>query len=324
MTSPTEDHTRPTQAEGLSTPGSTVEPVPTVVLRRSKSARLKGAQNDESIRYAFARMVRKPLPALSLMILTFMGIMVVFPDLFTQFKPGQQDLSAVMQDPSPEHWLGTDALGRDLWSRIVHGARYTLGLALVANIIASVVGGLLGTFAGYIGGIVDNALMRILDVFLSFPGIVLAIAFMAVAGSGTPSLVFGVVLYTFPLYARVARAATLSVRSHDFLASARLSGRRTLTIMFDHVVPNISATMTALAVVRMAECILTISALSFLGIGLEPGVPEWGQMLSDGRQYMLSRPDAVLYPGLAIMLAVLAINVLGQYLTDIFDPYQKS
>ncbi len=225
-----------------------------------------------------------------------------------------------LEGPSLEHLLGTDGLGRDLFSRLLHGSRLTLGTALLAALLVTVLGLLVGTLAGYAGGIVDTFLMRVVDVVLAIPGLVLA---LAVAGLFTPSLLavmLGLVTIWWAGYARVVRALILGLRGRPFVEAARSVGASEGRVLLRHVLPGVISPVVVLATLDIGQLVLVISGLTFLGLGAPPPTPEWGAMLNDGRVYFLSDPHVVLIPGVAISLAVLGFNLLGDGIRDALDP----
>lgn len=225
-----------------------------------------------------------------------------------------------LRRPGTDHLLGTDGLGRDLFSRLLHGARLSLGSATLAAALVSLVGLVVGTVAGYVGGFVDKILMRLVDVVLAVPGLVLA---LAVAGLFEPSLLavmLALVTVWWAGYARIVRGLVLSIREQPFVESARSVGAGEWRVVSRHVLPGVVSTVVVLATLEIGQLLLVISGLSFLGLGSPPPTPEWGAMLNDGRVYFLSDPHVVLVPGIAISLAVLGFNLLGDGIRDVLDP----
>jgi peptide/nickel transport system permease protein len=238
------------------------------------------------------------------------------------YSPYAQDLGARLRPPSPDHWLGADELGRDILSRLLHGARVTLLIVALVVVIVGPVGLAVGTVAGYAGGWVDGALMRVTDVFLAFPRLVLALAFVAALGPGIQNAVIAIALTSWPPYARLARAETLAVRRSDFIAAARLAGASPARIVWGHVVPLCLSSVIVRLTLDMAGIILTAAGLGFLGLGAQPPLPEWGAMISTGRQYMLDAWWVAAAPGIAIVTVSLGFNLLGDGLRDVLDPKQ--
>jgi ABC-type dipeptide/oligopeptide/nickel transport system permease subunit len=234
--------------------------------------------------------------------------------------PYAQDLGRSLEGPSGEHWLGTDQLGRDLLARLVLGARFSLVIGLGATLFGLVVGGTAGVLGAYLGGVVDAVVLRAADLLLTFPGILIALMVVAVTGTGLANVVVAVGLRGVPVFARVARASTLVAREHDSVMAARALGASTGRLLARHVVPVLTNSLVVLAALQVATAILVGSTLSFLGLGVPPETPEWGAMLNGGRRYMLQQGQLVVYPGLAIMLTILGINLLGDGLRAALDP----
>jgi ABC-type dipeptide/oligopeptide/nickel transport system permease subunit len=234
--------------------------------------------------------------------------------------PYAQDLSLALEGPTPAHWLGTDQLGRDLLARLVLGSRLSLAIGLGATLFGLLVGGAAGVVGGYLGGVVDGVVMRVADTLLTFPGILVALMVVAVAGTGVANVMLAVGLRAVPVFARMARASTLVVREHDFVQAARALGAPAGRILTRHIAPALLNSLVVLAALQVATAILVGSTLSFLGVGVPPETPEWGAMLNSGRRYMLQQGQLVIYPGLAIMLTILGINLFGDGLRSALDP----
>jgi peptide/nickel transport system permease protein len=237
--------------------------------------------------------------------------------------PYEQNLAQRLLPPGAKgHWLGTDEFGRDVLSRLIFGARITLYIVVLVALIAAPIGLVVGTAAGYLGGIVDAVLMRITDVFLAFPSLILALAFVAALGPGIENAVIAIALTSWPPYARIARAETLTIRNSDFIAAARIQGAGTWRILFRHVMPLCVSSLVVRVTLDMAGIILTAAGLGFLGLGAQPPMAEWGAMVSAGRRYILDQWWVATIPGLAIFLVSLAFNLLGDGLRDVLDPRQ--
>jgi peptide/nickel transport system permease protein len=239
------------------------------------------------------------------------------------YDPNAQDLARRLAAPSAQHWLGTDALGRDILSRLLYGSRVTLWI--VASIAATVplAGLVIGCLAGLAGGIVDAVLMRAADVFLAFPRLILALALVAAMGPGLSHAMFAIALAAWPPYARLARAETLAIRARDFIAAARLQGASEARILMRHIAPLCLPSLVVRASLDMAGVILTAAGLGFLGLGAAPPQAEWGAMIAVGRRFMLDQWWVAAAPGIAIALATLAFNLLGEGLRDVLDPRQR-
>lgn len=231
-----------------------------------------------------------------------------------------REISAdVRQKPSAAHWLGTDALGRDTFSRLLVGARFTLGTGLATIALGAIFGVSLGLASGYAGGRWDQGIMRVMDVLLSFPDILLALALVAGLGASLRNAVLAIGVIFIPKFARLARASALQEKSLDYISAARALGCGPVRIVLRHLLPNALAPIIVLATLGLASAILQVSALSFLGLGARPPLPEWGAMLNEGKEYYASSPHLMLYPGLAIALSVLGINLFGDGLRDALD-----
>jgi peptide/nickel transport system permease protein len=254
--------------------------------------------------------------------LFFIFIAIAAP-LIAPNNPTDFDLANMSASPSLTYLLGTDSLGRDVFSRLLYGARITLLITAGAVAIAVVAGTAMGLVAGFRGGWADNIIMRIVDVMLAMPTFLLAIAIIAALGPGTLNVIIAVGIGSIPDFARIARGSTISVKQEDYTLAARAMGARSLRIMRRHILPNVMAPLIVQTTLRLATAILTAAGLSFLGLGPQPPTPEWGAMLSSGRQFMISSPQLVIVPGIAILLATIGFNLLGDGLRDALDPRMK-
>jgi peptide/nickel transport system permease protein len=253
---------------------------------------------------------------------SFIVIAIVAP-VIAPHSPIEFDLLNQMASPSWDHPLGTDALGRDVLSRLIYGSRITLLITAGAVTIAVIAGTLMGLTAGFRGGWIDHAIMRVVDVMLAMPMFLLAIAIIAALGPGTVNVIIAVGIGSIPDFARVARGSTISVKQEDYTLAARALGSRNARIMFRHILPNVTAPLLVQTTLRLATAILTASGLSFLGLGPQPPTAEWGAMLSQGRNFIINSPQLVIVPGLAILLATIGFNLLGDGLRDALDPRMK-
>jgi peptide/nickel transport system permease protein len=252
-------------------------------------------------------------------ILLALVLMAVFAPIIAPHDPIKQSAD-LLKPPSREYLFGTDELGRDVLSRIIFGARISLTVGLIAVGIAGSVGTVVGLVSGFFGGLVDAITMRIIDVLMAFPGIILAILIMATLGASLVNVMIAVGISAIPWYARTVRGATLAVRENDYIFSARALGATPRHIMFRHVLPNVIGPVVVLATVGIAGAILAISGLSYLGLGAKPPSPEWGAMLSQSRVYLRKAWWITTFPGLAIMVSVFSINLIGDALRDALDP----
>jgi peptide/nickel transport system permease protein len=268
-----------------------------------------------------AREIRENRTALAgFLILSAIAVLLVLAPWIARYPPNRIDVLSISQGPSWAHWFGTDDLGRDQWARILYGGRVSVPSGLEAVAISIAIGTPLGVFAGYVGGIVDDAIMRLMDVFLAFPGILLAIGVIAVMGPGLQPAVIGLGIGGIPLYARVGRGSALSVRELDYVAAAKSQGAGRIRILRKHIVPNVIDPLIVLATLNVGGAILSISALSFLGLGTQLPDADWGTMLTFGYQHMFDNTGAVAVPGLAILVTVLGINLFGDGIGDALDP----
>jgi peptide/nickel transport system permease protein len=266
------------------------------------------------------RLLRDPTARVGLVIVALCAALAVAGPALAPDDPLAVTTDRLRRPGSAGHLLGTDGLGRDLFSRILHGARLSLGSATLAAALVSLIGLVVGTVAGYVGGLVDKVLMRLVDVVLAVPGLVLA---LAVAGLFDPSLLavmLALVTVWWAGYARIVRGLVLSLREQAYVESARSVGAGEWRIVARHVLPGVVSSVVVLATLEIGQLLLVISGLSFLGLGSPPPTPEWGAMLNDGRVYFLSDPHVVLVPGIAISLAVLGFNLLGDGIRDVLDP----
>lgn len=262
---------------------------------------------------------RNPLAVVGLVIVVALLLIAAFAPLIATHNPLVQNLDGRLLPPSAAHWFGTDSLGRDIYSRIVYGARVTLVIVLLVVITVGPLGLLIGAASGYLGGWVDRLLMRITDVFLAFPRLVLALAFVAALGPGLENAVIAIAFTAWPPYARVARAETLIIRNQDYISAVRLQGASQWRIVLRHVVPMCLPSLIVRTTLDMAGIILTAAGLGFLGLGAQPPIPEWGAMISTGREQIFDQWWVATFPGIAICIVALGFNLLGDGLRDVMD-----
>lgn len=302
----------------MSTPISSTLPV------TAPERELQPQSRNEALRQnllrSLRRLVRNPLTVAGLIVVALLLLVALFAPLIATHNPLAQDLNNTLQAPSAAHWFGTDEYGRDVFSRLVYGSRITLYVISLVTVIVGPIGLAVGTISGYFGGKVDTLFMRITDIFISFPSLVLALAFVAALGPGLDHAVIAIALTAWPPIARLARAETLQLRKSDYVVAVQLQGASSTRIITRHIVPMCLSSVVIRLTMNMAGIILTAAGLGFLGLGALPPTPEWGAMISLGRRYMLECWWLVAMPGAAIMLVSLAFNLLGDGLRDVLDP----
>ncbi len=272
---------------------------------------------------AMSRFRRNKVAVASAVVITGFVVMATFAPLLAPFGPLEQDLVNNYAGPSLEHPLGTDELGRDTLSRLLYGSRISLGIAVSSVIIGVFVGAVLGLVAAYSGGVVDSVIMRVMDIMLALPGILLGIAIVVVLGNGVINTVIAVAVFSVPTFARLVRGSALAVLQLDYIMASRALGASGVRIVLAHVVPNSLTPLIVQSTLQLGVAILIASGLSFLGLGVQPPNPEWGAMLSKGRELVRSTPVAAFAPGMAITLLVMSFSLLGDGLRDALDPKLK-
>ena len=275
-----------------------------------KNAKRKKPVKSTPGRESWKRFKRNPTALIGLGVVCFLILVAIFAPLIAPYDFQTQDYSVMMQKPSAQHWFGTDPFGRDIFSRIVYGTRYSLVIALFCTIAAFFSGGLLGIIAGYFGGRVDTIIMRIMDIFQSIPMIMMAMCIVAVLGNGIPQLVAAIMFASMPTMARNNRAAILRVRGSDYIESSEAIGVGQVQMIVKHMIPN-------------AVGVMIMSSMSYIGVGLSAPTPEWGLILNDGKAYLTSAPYMMIFPALMIMITCFAFNLMGDGLRDAFDPRLK-
>jgi peptide/nickel transport system permease protein len=256
-------------------------------------------------------------------ILALFLFMALFAGFIAPHNPEEANLQDRLQGPSMEYPLGTDHLGRCIMSRIIFGARISLSVGLLVVSTSLVFGMAVGTISGYYGGMLDEIIMRIVDTFLAFPGLLLALGISGLFGAGFTNMVIALIIVEWTSYARLARSSVIEIKEHDYVTASRGLGAKDSHIIIHHIIPNIISPLIVMATIGMGYAILASAGLSFLGFGVQSPTPEWGSMLTDGRIYIRSAPYIMIFPGLAIMAAVLAFNYLGDDLRDMLDPRKK-
>ena len=269
------------------------------------------------------RFAQEKTAVFGLVVIVFFALIALSAPLLAPFDPLKQDIPNGLAPPSAEHWMGTDKLGRDIFSRMLYGARISLGAGLGVVVMSAFVGTLIGIVAGYVGGWLDEGLMRVTDIFFAFPSLILA---MAIAGALGPSLqnaLIAVAVVTWPVYARLVRGQVLTLREREFVQAARAVGATDGVILRRHLLPNTLSPLQVQASFDMGAVILSVAGLSFIGFGAQPPMPEWGVMISEGRNYITTHWWLTFFPAIAMLLAVAGFNLVGDGLRDVLDPRLK-
>lgn len=290
---------------------------------KADAPRLENARKRSQMRDVWRRLRRNKLAMVGLAMIVVLVLAAVFADLVAPYNYTAQDLTNTFARPSPAHPMGTDDYGRDILSRVIYGGRISLLVAILAIGMGLVVGGLLGVSAGFLGGKYDGFVMRLMDVLMAIPGFLLAVCVSAALGSGVFNTAVAIAIGCVPGYARLMRALVLSIRDQEYVEAARVCGESNFNIMIKEIVPNTLSPIIVETTLRIGACILMISSLSFIGLGVQPPEAEWGSMLSAGRQYIRSHWHLVTFPGLAIMVTLFGFNLFGDGLRDALDPRLK-
>ncbi len=270
------------------------------------------------------RLRKNRLAVAGLIILALMILIMIFADQLVSYEVAiKQDIMNKLQPPSREHWMGTDSFGRDILARIIHGSRVSLSVGFISVGLSLLAGGAIGAIAGFYGGKVDIILMRFMDMFLAMPSMLLAICIVSVLGPGMFNLLLAISLSSIPRFSVIVRSSVMTVKNSEFVEAARASGANTMRIITRYILPNSMGPIIVQATLSMGGVILTASSLSFIGLGVSPPQPEWGSILTEGKEFIRESPYLVLFPGLAIMISVLALNFLGDGLRDALDPRLK-
>lgn len=275
---------------------------------------------SERWRGLMSRLMRDPLALAGVSLVILFFLVALAAPLISPRDPNMIDAIRRLEGPSGTHLLGTDNLGRDLLSRLIWGSRWSLGTVSLATMLIMSIGVSVGTVAGFYGGLVDEVLMRVVDVLLAFPSLLLALAIAGLLGPGITSVIIALVSVWWASYARIVRGLVMAMRDRDFVVAARSLGAGNVHIIFHHVLPNVLPSIVVLATLEMGDLILAVAGLGFLGVGVQAPVAEWGTMVNEGRAFLLSAPQLMIYPGLALSLAVIGFNLLGDSLRDLLDP----
>lgn len=282
-------------------------------------------ENTRALRHVFSVILREPLSLISTIVILLFILVAIFALQVAPYPAqglGRTNAAESLEPPSPEHWFGTDKLGRDVLSRVIVGARPALIIPIAVVLFAVMIGAPLGALAGYKGGWLDEVIMRITDLFLAFPSLLLAMAIASALGRGLDKAALALIISWWPWYTRIARGVAVGLRERYFVEAAQAVGVSDAVIILRHILPNTISSILVQATVDMGTVILAMGGLAFLGLGTQPPLPDWGLMVSEGRQYILEQWWIATFPGLAIFIVVLAFNLLGDTLRDIFDPRQ--
>ena len=270
------------------------------------------------------RYFRNRMAAAGTVFLLLVIALAILAPVIASHSPTEQNLLGRLKGPSSEHWFGTDELGRDVFARTLFGARYSLFIGVAGSLGGLLLGMSLGLVSGFFGGWVDTLVMRIIDIMLSFPGVLMAILIVSVLGPGISNLIIALTIWFTPTIARIMRSTVLVLRSHDFVEAARSQGAGNLRIMLRHILPNALSPIIVYGTLSVATALLVAAGLSFLGLGVQPPTPEWGAMIGGSRQYLRDAPNATFFPGLSIFFTVLSLNFIGDALRDVLDPRLKT
>ena len=269
------------------------------------------------------RLKRNRFAMIGLFVIIFLLLVAAFADVLAPYGYAEQDLANTFQSPSWEHPCGTDKLGRDIFSRLIYGARESLTIGFMSVIFAALIGMVIGAIAGYYGGFLDNLLMRFLDIYQSIPFILLSMVLVSALGPSTVNTIIALSVSSIPIFARILRSSIMTCRDQEYVEAAIATNANDFEIIFKHVLPNAISPLIVQVTMSLGMSILAASTLSFLGLGAQPPSPEWGTMISEGRNYLRNYPYLAMFPGLAIMIAVLSFNLLGDGLRDALDPKLK-
>lgn len=281
------------------------------------------AKSNSMFKYTMIRLKRNYLAIAGFAIILVLIVCAVFAGQLAPYAYDEQDYMMIRKPPTAKHLLGTDEFGRDVLSRLIYGARISLQVGLIAVSISLLLGGTIGAIAGYFGGKLDNILMRIMDIQVSIPTILLAIVISSALGPGLFNLMVAVGITSVPRFARLMRSSVLSIKGQEFIEAARAMGASNLRIILVYILPNCAAPLIVQTTLSVASAILYTATLSFLGLGIQPPYPEWGGMLSAARPYIRNSGYLSIFPGMAIMLTIVALNCIGDGLRDALDPKQK-
>jgi peptide/nickel transport system permease protein len=292
----------------------------TLTLESDTTKRPGMPKEKTPMQLAMARFTHNWIAIAGLVVIIVMILSAVFANYLTTYKPIKRDVKNRLAAPNAEHWFGTDALGRDIYTRIMYGGRLSLWIGLSSVMLSVLIGVPLGLISGYSGGVVDTIIMRIMDLILAFPGLIFAIWLVSMLGPGVNQVILAIAFWSLPTFSRVVRASVMSIKEIDYVSAVRALGGNYLQIIFRHIMPNVVAPIIIIASLDVSGAILTGASLSFLGLGAQPPTPEWGALLADGRTYLRSAWWMMVFPGVMLTLIVLASNLFGDGLRDALDP----
>lgn len=277
----------------------------------------------ENFKDFYKRLARNKTALIGGYLILFLTLVAVIGPMLTGFDPNQTDYAAKLESPSAEHWFGTDHHGRDIFTRVIHGLGITMMIGVFSTILGGFIGIFIGILSGYYGGKLDTVIMRFMDILLAFPGILLALALISILGANRQNVIIAISIFAIPTFARIVRGSTLSIKNLEYIDAMKALGASDARIISLHIFPNILSPIIVQSSVFIATAVLSASGLSFLGLGEQPPSPELGALLSDGRDFMWDAGHITLFPGLIIMMIVLAFNVFGDGLRDALDPKMK-
>ncbi|PHV70924.1 peptide ABC transporter permease [Sporanaerobium hydrogeniformans] len=291
-------------------------------MNENKQGKLEKPESE--IKQMWSALIQNKAAVVGMVIIGFLIFIALFGKWLMPYDPNYADLSVNKQPPSVAHWFGTDEQGRDIFSRVIDGTRVSLVVGLTAVSFALCIGTVLGAIAGYKGGKIDTFIMRLMDIMMSIPNILLAITFMAALGRGIDKAVIAIGLVTTPEYARIVRGSIMAIKDSEYVQAAKVIGNSDTKIIFKHILPNVLSPIIVRATLGISTAVLETAALGFLGLGVQPPYAEWGDMLGRARVFIFEAPYMLIFPGIAITLTVMAFNLLGDGLRDAFDPKARS
>lgn len=282
------------------------------------------SKKNNQMKEIWRRFRKSKTAMLGLILLAFVILIAIFADLIVPYSEAVTQSSMRLQGPSAEHWFGTDNLGRDVFARVVHGSRCSLWIGVSTSVLSLIIGGLLGAAAGYYGKAIDNVIMRLTDVVMTVPPILLSLAVVAALGANLRNLLIAITISCVPSMVRMVRSVVLTVVDQDYIEAAKSYGSSDIRVILKYVIPNALGPIIVTTTMNVAAMILSAAGLSFLGMGVQPPSPEWGALLSDARQFMFSAPYLLYFPGVFIVIAALSFNLAGDGLRDALDPKLKN